>query len=1059
MPPKQKPPEKGLSPQAQKIYDKLKEIRASTTVALKPSTILRDEIEGLDGTLQPFKLRYYQVQGAFHMMVLKRMILGDGTGLGKCVVGSTLLTTDRGVLRIDALCPEFPKDPETFYDLDQPTKVWTGSRLANVRRFFWGGRKSTVRVTSRNGYCLTGSLIHPVLVRSSTGEEAFKPLSELIQGDVLCLDRSDAPFPLSEPKIPEVPMLHPTAKVYSYPDHMNPGLATLLGFIVSEGNRVPFGVTVTQCNTLNPENHAEIRTLFQQVFGWHGNEKNKQHNVRIAVSSVGIKSYLKGCGIGEELSREKSVPWCVMQATKDSIRGFLSALIDAESSVGLGGVEFTSSSELLARQVQCLLLRFGVVAALRAKLVKGYDHTYWRLTFFGDAARIFQRQIGFRSARKIEQLAQELCKAPNPNKDLVPHAGALVAQLKARLFERVSVSGSNGNRKGSGIKQFGPSFESTLKHVITGKRDPSYQWLLKLLAICRAQGLEDTPEYASVQGIIGRWFYYDPVVKIEVGQEEVMDLEIDDPEHCFSANGFINHNTVESIAALAYLWEKEPNNKVLVIAPKSAIRQWAGEIERFTKGVRTLVAASPKVEKGQSPVEARQKIYEEWMNAPTGPNDPKAVLITTYATLVRDWYHDSFQPVLANGKPDPKQPVKPGLLDRISAVLGPNLVVIFDEATAFKSMKTKTWEVVRFLSDRSNRVYGLTATLLKNNLLEGWSIYKAIKPDLFGTKTKFHEDFCYIEMKSVARRQKIPMIIGYKNLDRFREIIDPYYLGRPKHEVSKELPILTTRELVCEISPAEEAKYQEALSGVLELGDGEIKDYEETKVLTSLIYCQQVVDSLSLLKFNEGADIVSGVAFDPEVHKIGALGAKEQGLLDLLTDELDGEKVIVYTRFASLVGRLQEVLKRSGIKSVCITGAESDKKRRENQQLFQDLKSDIRVIFITDAGSEAINLQAAAGLVFYDMPWSWGNYVQILGRMIRIGSPHQAVFAYHLIAERCGSKKEDKKTIDHHVLDMLRRKKSMIDKVLGEAAVGALKFENTGSPIRDLVKALKGSYG
>src|SRR6185369_3163758 len=91
-------------------------------------------------------------------------------------------------------------------------------------------------------------------------------------------------------------------------------------------------------------------------------------------------------------------------------------------------------------------------------------------------------------------------------------------------------------------------------------------------------------------------------------------------------------------------------------------------------------------------------------------------------------------------------------------------------------------------------------------------------------------------------------------------------------------------------------------------------------------------------------------------------GSKEQALLDLLTDELDGEKVIVYTRFEKLVGRLQAILKEEGIKSVRITGKErattTRDPRRDAQMAFQDPKSDTRVIFITDAGSEAINLQA-----------------------------------------------------------------------------------------------------
>src|SRR6478609_2877501 len=512
--------------------------------------------------------------------------------------------------------------------------------------------------------------------------------------------------------------------------------------------------------------------------------------------------------------------------------------------------------------------------------------------------------------------------------------------------------------------------------------------------------------------------------------------------------------TFQTLGTLCYLWEKRPETKVVVVAPKSAIRQWAEEIDRFTKGVQVYIATAPK-QKGETPLEARQRVYEAWAAAPSGPNDPKAVLILNYALLVRDWNQGGFQPLKPNGQPDPKAPVLPGLLDKITKQVGEHLTVIFDEATAFKSMKTKTWEVARYLSDRSNRVYALTATLLKNNLMEGYCIYKAILPSLFGAKTKFMEDYTFFELKSVGKA-KVPVVKGYKNLDHFKSKIDLYFLGRQKHVISNELPTLTTREITCELNGAETLKYREALSGLLELGDGQIKEFEETKALTSLIYCQQIVNSLSLLKFNEG-DEVGGFNLDLTSSKKGSLCSKEQALLDLLSEELEDEKVIVYTRFESLVGRLQEILKKNGIKSVRITGKEKDVDRQKAKVAFQNLKSDVRVVFITDAGSEAINLQAAAGMVFYDQPWSWGAYVQILGRMIRIGSPHKGVMAYHLLAELPEISVKDRKTIDHHVLGMLRKKKNLIDKVLGEAAIGALEFESEGgSSLKDLVRAMQG---
>lgn len=504
--------------------------------------------------------------------------------------------------------------------------------------------------------------------------------------------------------------------------------------------------------------------------------------------------------------------------------------------------------------------------------------------------------------------------------------------------------------------------------------------------------------------------------------------------------------TVEVIGALCHLWasSKEPHNKVVVVTPKSALRQWEGEIARFTTGVRCYVASGK--------AEERKAAYEAWKKAPTGPGIEKPVLLVNYALLQRDWDVGGHVPLLPNGHPDPKKPVTPGLLDRLTTGIE-DLVVVFDEATAFKNIKTKTWQTCRFLSDRSKRVYGLTATLLKNNLLEGYSIYKVIVPSLFTTKTKFMDDYCHVMLQKFGLR-RIPIVTGYKHLEIFRERIDPYFLGRPKHMVSDELPKLVTRHVPVEMSTAEDVKYKEALEGILELGDGEMKEFVETKALTSLIYCQQIVNSLHTLRFEDGQEISTGFFYD-ETTKVKDKGGKEEALIDLITGELDDEKVIVYTRFEKLVGRLQQLLKDAGVKSARITGKESDLKRRAAQQAFQDLSSDTKVIFITDAGSEAINLQSASAMVFYDAPWSWGNYVQLLGRSMRIGSIHDTVVVYHLIAERPKGKYKSNKTIDHHVLTLLGGKKDLVDKVLGEAAVGALDFGDDRNATRDLLRRMQ----
>jgi SNF2 family DNA or RNA helicase len=124
-----------------------------------------------------------------------------------------------------------------------------------------------------------------------------------------------------------------------------------------------------------------------------------------------------------------------------------------------------------------------------------------------------------------------------------------------------------------------------------------------------------------------------------------------------------------------------------------------------------------------------------------------------------------------------------------------------------------------------------------------------------------------------------------------------------------------------------------------------------------------------------------------------------------------------------MIDVLDRELTAKKIKSVRITGGEKDDERKKSQEAFQDENSDVKVVLITMAAAEGINLQLAKAVIFYDSPWSAGDYLQIIGRMIRIGSMHDRVFCYHLVCP---------KTIDDRVMKALASKMDLIENVLGK---------------------------
>jgi len=454
--------------------------------------------------------------------------------------------------------------------------------------------------------------------------------------------------------------------------------------------------------------------------------------------------------------------------------------------------------------------------------------------------------------------------------------------------------------------------------------------------------------------------------------------------------------TLEAIAALCYIWEKDPTRKVIVLTTKSATPQWAKEFAKFTKGVRVIVCKGTRKQ--------REAAYASWRKGsiPT-------VMVMGYRSAVNDirkLQHDE------------------------------GYILICDEATAFKNPQTQVHQAIRHMSEMADRTWALTATLIKNHLMEGHGIYQVVVPGLFGSVDRFMRYYCIIEMMQIGRGRKVPRVVGYypEKVEEFRETISPFYYGRPKHEVASELPTLIREVFEVGLSAVQESKYNEALSGFLDVGEQRAEGAEEKEVtkLTAISYCQQIVNHPDLIECDGSSD-------------------KLDALLNMLSEgDLAGEKVIVFSRFKKMVNLLMPALRKAKLNPVRVTGDENEDQRQRAQDLFQDPDSDTMVICLTSAGGEAINLQTAKAIIFYDTPWSAGEYLQILGRMIRIGSEHDSVLAIHLVAKL----KTGKPTIDGRVMDVIGSKMKLIEAVLGERLKGTEKGKGEKIEVRSEVNDL-----
>jgi superfamily II DNA or RNA helicase len=129
-------------------------------------------------------------------------------------------------------------------------------------------------------------------------------------------------------------------------------------------------------------------------------------------------------------------------------------------------------------------------------------------------------------------------------------------------------------------------------------------------------------------------------------------------------------------------------------------------------------------------------------------------------------------------------------------------------------------------------------------------------------------------------------------------------------------------------------------------------------------------------------------------------------LQKLLSKKHPNEKVLVFSQFADTVTYLTEQLRLRGLKSLAdVTGDSEDPSafaRRfspvSNKARDQIPSSDeLRVVVATDVLSEGQNLQDAAIIVNFDLPWAIIRLIQRAGRVDRIGQQAEEILCYSFL--------------------------------------------------------------
>ncbi|WP_178915473.1 helicase-related protein [Natronomonas gomsonensis] len=163
-------------------------------------------------------------------------------------------------------------------------------------------------------------------------------------------------------------------------------------------------------------------------------------------------------------------------------------------------------------------------------------------------------------------------------------------------------------------------------------------------------------------------------------------------------------------------------------------------------------------------------------------------------------------------------------------------------------------------------------------------------------------------------------------------------------------------------------------------------------------------------------DIQDDYAMDDKVEQLrGLLGNLRVGTHDILQRGDRAEKLIVFTQFTDTVKYLEAAFEQfqerellSG--DVRFASATSDTSNVEKIiQHFAPEANDARdkiepsdeidVLFATDVAGEGVNLQDANLVINYDLHWNPLKLIQRIGRVDRLGSGHDHIYALNFLPE------------------------------------------------------------
>ncbi len=438
-----------------------------------------------------------------------------------CLVGGTLLSTSRGLVRLHSL-----GDPEGAKWQDLGVQVATDEGPREATKFFINGLEPVVTVDTARGHRVQGTTMHRIkVVDPASGEWVWRRFSDVRSGDLVPLALGSLVGQPQDVALPPLAEAYWTGEHHvQVPRHMTAALAEIVGYFMGDGSLHSRGLRFCVANT-DFDVIERLQMLSKECFGVSAKVTPQKGYAEVRIDSVRLVLWWEACGFSKRPPTEghagkgyvAHIPDAVLHSNdREVYAAFMRGLYEADGDTSAGYPTLKNTSVQMVRDTQSMLLALGFPTTLSVK-----DRTEG--TSWGKAPLAALRTLN--------------------------------ASYSARWLDEV---GFMSDRKNAGVRVVDESVSQTGRHdhipvtrALVDRLAPDNDRLRKVLLMEQSRGrvsrriaaeLFARTGDAELGHLLG--FFYDTVQSAELdGEEFTYDVSVPD-NVTYVANGFVSHNTI-----------------------------------------------------------------------------------------------------------------------------------------------------------------------------------------------------------------------------------------------------------------------------------------------------------------------------------------------------------------------------------------------------------------------------------------------------------------------------------------------------------------------------------